>query len=345
MPYYQPQLQHHQMQDLNRDQPIPLQTMAKRDTIVTSGPLGTCLVEPEPKRTNQINQWNDWFEHCNIPTPFGRIRLVNTLVMILIGTIILNGLLIWWIVISLRLHQASSPLRSVFSHSGSYAIRMNGNLQIDKELRSNRIQGSAKQSSSPRPLIIESSDGQIQLGSSDRSSILLNNHGMMEMKTDHLRINQDDGVHRTTLQIHDRMLILDDSNGQQHLRSSNGGYRIGRQLNSTMIRANVDEPFRMESLAERLEMKSKRIDMESMNGPIKFESYQSIRFDGETIHIDGSDIRMVNIQQNELNRNDMNNLDRSYPIAYQLCLCADGTLFATDPNGWCEADTSICPNH
>lgn len=203
-----------------------------------------------------------------------------------------------------------------------------------------------------------------------RNSIKLLLNGNIEMKINKKLLIEQEKPNRM-FQLEQNRLIIEDSSTLPHIEQQNGGIRISQLITDSIIGC-VDQDLRLESRNEQLKINAQVVtNIESNNGEINLNAHNNIWLKGnQHIRMNSENIYFANLNShfdNEklLNQNFTNfmqttpnhkhkyknnirrqfdsvNLVNDKPLAYQVCICANGMLFAVEENMLCQADQTIC---
>ncbi|KAH9425447.1 hypothetical protein DERP_006055 [Dermatophagoides pteronyssinus] len=165
---------------------------------------------------------------------------------------------------------------------------------------------------------------------------------------------------RRLFQIENDCLIIEDSStSMAYIRQQPGGLRLSQMITDSIV-GSVHDDLRIESRTEQLsiETKNSTINIESNMGRIELKSYDDININTEKLSLNGRNILFVNLNQHDHKQQQQHNRHRHHhqtnlkdgndndePIAYQLCMCTNGELFAADESIPCQADHKICGSH
>ncbi|UXI22005.1 hypothetical protein NH340_JMT07948 [Sarcoptes scabiei] len=197
-----------------------------------------------------------------------------------------------------------------------------------------------------------------------RNSIRLTADGILELKIhNQLLFNSKNDL----IQIDSdrlRITIENPSEQNRYLKDSKGSYWF-HNLYTDFVHGNLDQDLRIESRTERLEMFSNGTNMiKSVVGEIHFRSNDDIRLESDDLVLMGGNGSIIlanlnrdhhhhhhNHNHHHHHRNhhgdgrilQQENRIESKPImAYQVCLCSNGVLFAIDETQPCQADHKVC---
>lgn len=202
-----------------------------------------------------------------------------------------------------------------------------------------------------------------------KNSIKLLLNGNIEFKINKKLLIEQEKPHRM-FQLEQNRLIIEDSSTLPHIEQQNGGIRISQLITDSIIGC-VDQDLRLESRKERLRINAQSMtNVESNNGEINLNAHDNIWLNGNHhIRMNSQNIYFANLNdyfdnnqhllqnysnsgQNHKHRYKQDspmqfdsfgsNLDQNKPLAYQVCICANGMLFAVEENMLCQADQTIC---
>ncbi|XP_046919989.2 uncharacterized protein LOC124500018 [Dermatophagoides farinae] len=188
--------------------------------------------------------------------------------------------------------------------------------------------------------------------------------GNLEFKINNRLVIESEKPSRRLLQIeNDGLIIEDSSTSMAYIRQQPGGLRLSQMMTDSIVGC-VNQDLRIESRTEQLSIKSTNssIQMESNNGPIQIKSYDDLWFNTEQLSLNGRNILFANLNRNHHhhnhhreqqhhirhghnNRHNENNDDHGPILAYQVCMCTNGQIFAAEETIPCQADHNICGSH
>lgn len=190
----------------------------------------------------------------------------------------------------------------------------------------------------------------------------------MDFKTNNLKFITEqkvgNRVRSSTVQITPDKMSIDADIAQ--LRQSSSGLRVATQLNTSRIQADVFHNMRIESRTGRMNVKAKgETKFESAHGGIDIEAFEDVHLSGVTVF----DARTIIVSHMPRDTNTHHHQEQQQPhrvrhhhksgggrasptaaedghedelLAYQLCVCANGKLFAVKPGAACAANDRVC---
>lgn len=257
--------------------------------------------------------------------PFGseRFRVVSILLKLLIGCVLLNLLLTSWIIVSLRLHKNTNPLRYGSGQRNSNTRRTPVTLSIDGSLTAKQnlqvknvevanggIFGVA--STADQLTLTTRKDTHNQSSSLDTSShpqlpqsITLSGHAF-EVKTTNFEVEENGA---TTFQLTPTTLSF-ESGVDQQLKAPPGGLRLTAKLDTTEVRSDARQEFHIESRTGALQLSSQQaIEVESMSSgdspSTLVKSYDALQLnvvssgggdDQHHLHFDSANVQMGHLR-------------------------------------------------
>ncbi|KAL5238502.1 hypothetical protein ACI65C_005912 [Semiaphis heraclei] len=292
-----------------------------------------------------------------------KARALYVFLACLLAVVVVNlTLTLWFIRVT---HFTSEGMGSMkITHGG---LRLSG-----RTLVTNRLVASAIRSRTGRPLLIEST-ANVTLTARNSQGRLVNS---LKLTKDGLECAQA-SVFRVTDTRGETLFSADRSKvivGAQELRvTGSGGAVFQGSVQTPMVRADPRHDLRLESASRRLELSGPQgVTIESRAGDITVSCLMDVKLQSiaGAIQIDAAKVFLkglktaktmspVNLaaaaaatsaggddsgggkstgQQNSIGGSKKRGAEDKLPSVYQLCVCGNGKVFMSPPDGQCAAD-------
>jgi len=125
-----------------------------------------------------------------------------------------------------------------------------------------------------------------------------------------------------------------------------GGAVFEGSIQTQVVRAEPGEVLTLESPTRSLHVQAaQRVKLESLAGELAATCYQDLRLKstGGSIKLDSSSVMLPNIRTAAITAKAKNSSQTKSSVQiYQVCVCSNGRLFISPPDGSCMADDTIC---
>jgi len=125
-----------------------------------------------------------------------------------------------------------------------------------------------------------------------------------------------------------------------------GGAVFEGSIQTQVVRAEPGEDLKLESPTRSLHVQAaQRVKLEALAGEVAATSYHNLRLKstGGSIKLDSSSVMLPNIRTTTLTAKVKNSSQTKSSVQiFQVCVCSNGRLFLSPPDGNCVADATIC---
>ncbi|XP_022164678.1 zeta-sarcoglycan isoform X2 [Myzus persicae] len=286
-----------------------------------------------------------------------KTRALYVFLACLLAVVVVNLTLTLWFI---RVTQFTSE------GMGSMKITHGGLRLSGRTLVTNRLVASAIRSRAGRPLLIEST-ANVTLNARNSQGRLVNS---LKLTKDGLECAQA-SVFRVTDTRGETLFSADRSKvivGAQELRvTGSGGAVFQGSVQTPMVRADSRHDLRLESASRRLELSGPQgVTIESRAGDITVSCLMDVKLQSiaGAIQIDAAKVFLKGLKtvkttsaantaaaaasadgddggggkQNSIGGSKRRGAEDKLPSVYQLCVCGNGKVFMSPPDGQCAAD-------